>query len=174
VIRREAQERLESTRGGRLVLSVGIAALLALIVVANLPASPLRRAAEPLASHTLAAIGVEQQWTMFAPDPRAVSIGLEARVLFRDGSTTTWRPPAGGALVGAYWDYHWSKLVEHATFDQGVDADAVRSGLARFAAREVAAPGREPAETRLVSIQSRDGERSELQVFHLTFGPEGP
>jgi hypothetical protein len=162
--------RLEASRAGRIALSAGIALLLACMVIENLPASPLRRAAEPAAASVLAATGVEQQWDIFAPDPRSVSIRLEARVRFRDGGRTTWSPPRGDALTGAYWDYHWGKLVEHASFDQGPAADALRDGLARFAARKVEAPGREPSQVTLVLIQRRDGYRDARRLYRLAFG----
>jgi hypothetical protein len=170
VERRSAQERLEALRSGRLLLSAGIVVLLACMVVENLPASSLRAAAEPAAAHVLAATGVDQQWNIFAPDPRAVSIQLEARVRFRDGSTSTWRPPRGNALTGQYWDYHWGKLVEHVTFDQGPSADALRDGVARYAARQVQAPGRAPSQVTLVSLQQRDGHRSAQRLYRLDFG----
>ena len=168
--RRSAQERLEALRGGRVLLSVGIALLLACMVIENLPASSLREAGEPAAARVLAATGVEQQWAIFAPDPRSVSIALEARVQFRDGSRATWRPRRGDALTGAYWDYHWGKLIEHATFDEGANADALRDGIARFATRHVGAPGREPAGVTLVSIQRRDGRLSARRLYRLAFG----
>jgi hypothetical protein len=171
---RNAQERLETTRGGRVALSVAIAALLALMVIENLPDSALRRAADPTAARLLTATGAEQQWGMFAPDPRRVSIVLEARVRFQDGSTTTWRPPAGGALVGSYWDYHWGKLAEHASFDEGRDADKVRDGLARYAARTVAEPGRRPSAVSLVSVRTGEDIHEEVPVYRLEFGALGP
>jgi len=167
------QQRLETSRAGRVLLSAGIAALLACMVVQNLPASSLRNAADPATSRALAAVGADQQWNMFAPDPRSVSIALEARVDFRGGGATTWRPPKGGALIGQYWDYHWQKYVEHATFDTGPDADRLRDGLARFAARQVAAGGREPAAVTLVSVQ-RDGEkRTTHRLYRIEFGALG-
>ena len=165
-----AQERLAASRAGRGVLSAGIALLVACMVIENLPASSLRAAAEPAAATVLAATGVEQHWDIFAPDPRSVSIALEARVVFRDGTRTTWRPPRGSALVGAYWDYHWGKLAEHVSFDRDLNADDLRDGLARFAARQVAGPGREPAQVTLILIQRRNGERSARRLYRLAFG----
>ena len=157
-------------RAGRILLSGAIVVLLACMVVENMPASPLRRAAEPAAASVLAATGVEQHWDIFAPDPRSVSIQLEARVEFRDGTRATWRPPHGGALVGSYWDYHWGKLAEHASFDSGPNADALRDGLARFAARKLSGPGREPSQVTLVCIQSRDGRSTTRRLYRLGFG----
>ena len=93
---------------------------------------------------------------------------------FQDGSTTTWRPPTGGALVGAYWDYHWGKLAEHASFDEGRDADKLRDGLARYAARRVAEPGRQPSEVSLVSVRTGEDVHEEVRVYRLEFGALGP
>jgi len=167
------QQRLETSRAGHVLLSVGIAALLVCMLVQNLPASSLRHAADPSTSPALAAVGLDQQWNMFAPDPRSVSIALEARVAFRDGSTATWRPPKGDALIGQYWDYHWQKYVEHATFDAGPDADRLRDGLARFAARQAAGPGREPSAVTLVSLQRDGDKRSTHRLYRIEFGALG-
>ena len=47
---------------------------------------------------------------------------------YDDGSVAVWRPPAGGDLVGAYWDYRWRKWLENVT------EDAEREALWRPAA----------------------------------------
>lgn len=105
------------------------------------------------------------------------AVGLDriggARALRRwfgdDMAVTRRRPVRRG-----YWDHRWAKLVEHVTFDKSVEAEAMRSGLARFAAREATSEGQQPMEVRLVSIQSAAGERSELQIYQLAFSEGGP
>jgi hypothetical protein len=145
--RRDLSERLEASRGGQLVLSAFVVVVLACIVVANLPESHVRREGLRAAGPLLRASGLDQDWRIFAPDPRRASIALEARITYADGSTVRWRPPAGGPLVGAYWDYRWRKWMEHVLFD--ARAAELWPDVAAFAARQVARPGRRPAHVTL-------------------------
>jgi hypothetical protein len=94
------------------VISAFLVVTLASIVVENLPQSAVRRDALRVGQPYLNAVGLDQSWALFAPEPRLRSIALRAVVAFRDGSSKTWGLPHGGALVGEYWDYHWQKWLE--------------------------------------------------------------
>ena len=59
-------------------------------------------------------LGVDQNWNVFAPDPRRNVLDLEARVKYADGSSDVWHVPRGNALIGTYWDYRWGKWMEYA------------------------------------------------------------
>ena len=120
-------------RAGRVAISVFIVVTLLAIGVTNLPESYLRREASKATKPYLEALGVDQNWRIFAPDPRQTSLQVEARVRYADGSVAFWRPPRGGDLVGAYWDYRWAKWIENVT------QDANRRILWRPAAELVAA-----------------------------------
>ena len=157
------QERIERSVTGRVAVSLLVCVLLASMAAANLPASHLRETVAPATGRILAATGLEQRWSIFAPHPRTESIAVEARVEFRDGGESVWRPPAGGPLVDAYWDYRWRKLAEIAIADPR--AAGLRPGLAAFAARQVAAPGREPVVVTLWAITRQPGERPRARAF---------
>ena len=58
---------------------------------------------------------------------------------YDDGSVVVWRPPAGGDLVGAYWDYRWRKWLENVTEDP--EREALWRPAAMFAARQVRRAG---------------------------------
>jgi hypothetical protein len=111
------QERLESSRAGQVLISVFVVLTLVAVAVTNLPESRLKREGMRVARPYLNATGLDQNWRVFAPDPRQTSLRLEARVDYADGAVATWRPPAGGALVGAYWDYRWRKWLENVVQD---------------------------------------------------------
>jgi hypothetical protein len=141
------QERFESTALGRAAISVFIAVSLAFVVAANLPHSRLRHDVLVPGQPYLNALGLDQNWDVFAPDPRRQVIDLVSRVTFSDGSVATWRLPYRGALVGAYSDYRWRKWLENSI------ADANRGLWRPFAlwtARRAAAGGKRPVRVTLV------------------------
>ena len=109
----DLQQRFESSRVGRWLISAFLVATVGAIAVTHLPvwATPPR-----LASATqpyLNATGLDQRWDMFS-NPRTEILYLEARVEHADGRVTVWRPPADDPFIGAYRDAHWRKFVEHA------------------------------------------------------------
>ena len=118
------------------------------IVVTNLPESYLRREALKAARPYLEALGVDQNWRIFAPDPRQTSLQVEARVRYADGSVAFWRPPRGGDLVGAYWDYRWAKWIENVTQDG--NRRVLWRPAAEFVAAELRDEGRRPRSVTLV------------------------
>ena len=133
------------------MISAFLIVTLAGVVITNLPQSNLRRHALRVAEPYLNAIGLDQSWALFAPDPRRFSIALRARVLYEDGSAETWRPPAGGALFDSYWDYHWQKWQEWV-----LDAGERRlwRPAAEFIARDSAGRTRRPVRVTLFRLTS--------------------
>ena len=141
------QERLESSSAGRVVISAFLLVTVLAVVVWNLPASELRRQAlRPLEPY-VRATGLDQNWGVFAPDPRRQSVDLLARVTYADGTRGTWRVPRGNDIVGAYWDYHWLKWMEWTISDAN---NHLWEPAAAFIAREERARGREPVQIELV------------------------
>ncbi len=142
------QERIESSAAGQIALSLFIVVTLAAVIVTNLPESLLRRNLSKVADPYLEATGLDQNWRIFAPHPRQTSLRLEARVRYEDGSVVAWQLPAGGDVVGAYWDYRWRKWLENVTVDP--EREALWRPAAMFAARQVRGPDRMPDSVTLV------------------------
>jgi hypothetical protein len=107
------QARFERTPVGRAIISAFLLVTLIFVVALNLPESHLRREVLKPGQRYLNALGLDQNWGVFAPDPRREVVALEARLTYPDATVDTWRPPRRGALVGAYSDYHWQKLMEN-------------------------------------------------------------
>ncbi len=107
------QQRLEESSLGRKILSCLIVTTLVAIVAINLPESELRRQLLRPGQPFLNAIGVDQNWSLFAPDPRRVVIDVSATIVFDDGKTVQWSFPHEGALIGTYRDYRWRKWGEN-------------------------------------------------------------
>lgn len=142
------QQRFEARRGGRTIISAFVLATLLAMGVAILPDSRLRELSFEAAGPYLTATGLEQSWSMFAPEPRRSSIDLEARVRFEDGTSAIWRPPAGNDVTGATWDYRWRKWMENAI--QDANADVLWRPAALFAARDLSGGGAKPVSVTLV------------------------
>jgi hypothetical protein len=147
-------QRFESSAVGQVLLS-GLMAVLALSVLLwNLPAGRPRDAVRPAVGTVVQAVGLEQDWALFAPDPRSFGVGVYATVTHRGGRVETWEPPHNGLLLSPYRTYRWQKYVERLRADdyaglweptarwvaRQAGADVVRVVLTRTF-RDVAVPG---------------------------------
>jgi hypothetical protein len=111
------QERLEASDWGRAAISAFIGITLATLLVIQLQGSHLRAQALELANPYSAALGLDQDWAVFAPEPRRIVIDMQARISYADGSTRVWHVPVSNDFVGSYWDYRWLKYMETAIKD---------------------------------------------------------
>jgi hypothetical protein len=141
------QERLETSAAGRAAISVFIAATVASVVAWNLPESELKRDALEVARPYVLATGLNQNWGVFAPDPRRQSLEVVADVRYADGARETLTLPRGGRVLGGYWDYRWRKWMEGARTDEH---DDLWEPTAAWFARRAAADGRRPVSVTLV------------------------
>ena len=80
------QKRLESSRAGRAAISVFIVVTVVSVVVWNLPPSEIKNEALAFTGPYVRATGLNQNWGVFAPDPRRHTLELYARVRYADGS----------------------------------------------------------------------------------------
>jgi hypothetical protein len=110
---RGLQQRLESSRAGRWLISAFLVATVGGIVVPCLPDGERQRQLARVTQPYMNATGLGERWAMFS-SPRAEVLYLEAHVEHADGSVTVWRPPTGEPLLAGYRDTHWRKFVEHA------------------------------------------------------------
>jgi len=87
------------------------------MAVWNLPQSRLRNYLATVARPVIGVSGLDQNWAVFAPDPRRQVFEVEARIIYVDGSSETWRPPDADKVVGAYRIYRWRKWAEWVRLD---------------------------------------------------------
>lgn len=99
-MRTPLQERLEARPAGRVLISAFLVVTLAAVCATNLPESRLRREALKPAGPFLRATGLDQDWRVFAPDPRSRE-SAEAR-----GGTTLLakrrRSRSAGTQIGTF------------------------------------------------------------------------
>ena len=118
---------------GQVLLSGIMAGLAACVLLWNLPAGPAHEAVRPVVSPVVQAVGLEQDWALFAPDPRSFGVGVYATVTHRDGRVQTWEPPHNGLLLSPYRTYRWQKYVERLRAD---DYAGLWEPTARWVARQ--------------------------------------
>jgi hypothetical protein len=109
--------RFEQSRAGRVLLSVVMLVLIGCVVLWNLPPGRPRDEVRPVVGRVLLPLGLDQDWAVFAPDPRSFSVGLHARVVFDDGHEELWFPPTDGVALAPYRSYRWQKYVERVRAD---------------------------------------------------------
>ena len=110
-------ERFERSAFGQVVLSAAMLVVMVSVVLWNLPAGKPHDSVRPLVGPLVQAVGLEQDWALFAPDPRSFGVGVYATVTHRDGRTQRWEPPHNGLLLTPYRTYRWQKYVERLRAD---------------------------------------------------------
>jgi predicted DCC family thiol-disulfide oxidoreductase YuxK len=142
------QQRIEQSDFGRGLITAFLLATLIAIVVENLPNSAIRHHVMRPGQPYLNALGLDQNWGLFAPDPRRSVIDVYAIVKYDDGSTAVWRFPHNDALVGTYRDYRWRKWAENVfNTDNGV---VLWRPAAVWAGRQMSRAGRQEQTVTLV------------------------
>ncbi len=116
-------------RWRRRAVNALIVAWVVALAVWNAPDSPLRRRALPPVRTAVLAAGLEQNWGVFAPDPRKTSRAVEAQLTWSDGTTSRWRPPVGG-WFDAWRDYRWQKVGETVAVADRPRLEAMASWIA--------------------------------------------
>jgi hypothetical protein len=134
-------------RARRVAATVALTAFAVVIVLSAVPGAPAVRAIRP----ALKAVAVDQDWRIFAPEPRRNGVRVEAVVDWSDGARTVWRMPSGERLFGAYRDYRWRKWAEYAASDE--IGPWLWAPLARYVLRRL--PSRAPSVPRHLTIVRR-------------------
>jgi hypothetical protein len=147
----DLQERLERSPRGRALISVVIVVLLGTVLIINMPDSITKRALLHAAAPVANVLGLDQGWAVYAPSPRRESTYLEARVLERNGATTTYPTPIQHGLA-EYWDYRWQRYAD--TLLNGPDNKPRWAPYALWIADQDRAAGHDPALVTLVNISA--------------------
>lgn len=164
--------RFEESPTGRAVISVGLVFALLAFLSSNLPASEIQRRLNRVVHPVRDAIGLDQNWSVFAPDPRSETWRIRADISLSDGSSVRWVIPDGDAFIGEYRFYRWKKYAE------GVyqrNRSAAWPHLALWLVRQTDRPDRHPVRvelTRMWSPFNPPGSRvtqrpQEEQVFYV-------
>jgi hypothetical protein len=99
---------------GEGVVGALVALIVLIAVVSNLPAgSSLKQSLEPMLTPIAMATGLEQYWSMYAPNPPQRLEELEVHVTMADGADRVWTLPLEqDPVVGVAVSHRWRKLRE--------------------------------------------------------------
>lgn len=142
------QERFENLVAGQVIIS-GIVVMVVLIgVVWSLPNSTIQRSLAPSVRRAALALGLDQDWGVFAPGPPVAATAIEVHVLVDgDARRRNWRPPHGNAVYGQYSWYRWQKLKERVLDpSSGVDVP----DFVNWVVRDVTRPTEHPTYVEVV------------------------
>ena len=78
----------------------------------------MRDDVRPAAGRVLLPLGLDQDWALFAPDPRGFSVALYARLSYADGRERVLTLPAHGRVLAPYRTYRWQKYAERVRADE--------------------------------------------------------
>src|SRR5215470_12400723 len=84
--------RLERLAAVQTAGSILMMAFIVVLVLWNLPAGRPRQDLSPVVNPVVQALGMEQYWQLFAPDPRHQTLELAAAITFADGRTKVVAP----------------------------------------------------------------------------------
>lgn len=96
---------------GRFVVSVVLVAILAMTVIWNLPDSPVEDDLKNLVRPVVLAVGLQQGWELFAPNPTRTVVHVSAEVVLADDEVIIHEFPEGDNGVGALRQYRWRKYL---------------------------------------------------------------
>ncbi len=171
------QEWFESRRFGRLLISVFVAFTVVAMVIWNMPESLLRREGMRIAEPYVTAVGLDQNWSVFAPEPYRESFLLAVRAADADGTRSTWPVPTSGPVLGAYWEFRWGKWSEWAI--AGKSDLCERTAV--YAAGQLADEGRRPVRVKVFARRRKNfpaghdpahGPWQESLVCRVTIGAD--
>jgi hypothetical protein len=140
------QERIEASALGRAMISFGVMFTLAAILVACLPDSVIKSSLLVRAQPYLTAVGLGEDWGVFAPSPRTAVIYGSGDIQYSDGTSSVWSFPVRSGVM-AYSDYRWQKFEEYVRLD---DHRGLWQPFAQYLADHQATPGRTPVQVSLM------------------------
>ena len=157
-----------------MLISIAIVVVLLAEIATHLPGgSAVNRAVGDDANYVIRLVAAEQQWGVFAPDPRQTSLRIEGRVTFADGSTAVWHLPDGPRIGTNLRFYRWRKWLERARSD---DFRSLWEPTARWIASEHDGGPSPVAEVELVRLFHRNvvaGAQPDYEEFtYFTYTPD--
>ena len=144
----DLQQNAETTQFGRSVITGIIVFILASLIAANIPqTSYLQKQLNDIVRPVRDSVGLDQTWSVFAPEPRRQSFALDALIKYSDGTTETWTVPTGDPFIAEYRTYHWQKWSEYARAD---DTQLLWEPFAVWVARTHNSASRHPVSVTLI------------------------
>ncbi|MGV0795210.1 hypothetical protein [Mycolicibacterium sp. XJ1819] len=126
-----------------IAISVLVIGILGIGVISSLPKSTVKANIVPAVAPVAQAVGLEQNWAMFAPEPLRTNTRLEVHVIMSDGEDRVWRPEEESSMPRMYW---------RAVKERVSQRKEVQPGLAAWVIRQQVRPDERPARVVMVVI----------------------
>jgi hypothetical protein len=139
------QQRLEESLLGRALISAVVSVVLLVGIVGNLPDSAIKDAFTPALEPVAAAIGLDQRWQMYAPDPIRRLEFVDVHVTMSDGTDRVWSMREDHPVIGQFSWYHWQKLKE-----QVIRQEGIRAGISHWVVRQVTTASEYPVHVQMI------------------------
>jgi hypothetical protein len=122
------------------ICQVGISAMIVVVVaigvVYNLPGSAIRRAASPFIDPIALSAGLDQNWSVFAPNPPTRQEDVEVDVAMASGTDKVWTLPRLDPVFGVSLSHRWRKFKESL-----LNSPQIRSDFVHWVVRQLTGPG---------------------------------
>jgi hypothetical protein len=128
-----------SSRPREIAISVMVIVILGVGVVGNFPDAAITRAASPVVDRIALPLGLDQRWSMYAPDPPRRQEEIEVHVAMADGTDKVWTLPHLNPLFGIAFSPRWRKFKENLLTEKQIRPDFVH-----WVVRELTGPGDRP------------------------------
>jgi hypothetical protein len=89
-----------------------IVVILAIGVVGNLPDAAITRAVSPVVDAIALPLGLDQNWSMYAPDPPKSQQNIEVHIAMADGTEKVWTLPRLNPVFGVAFSHRWRRFKE--------------------------------------------------------------
>ncbi|MEB4208019.1 hypothetical protein [Mycobacterium sp. 94-17] len=119
-------------------------------VAGNLPAAAITRAVAPLVDRIAVPLGLDQNWSMYAPNPPQRQEDIEVHIAMADKSERVWTLPRTNAVFGVAYSHRWRKYKENLLTER-----QIRAEFAHWAVRELTRPGDQPV-TVVMLLRTRE------------------
>jgi hypothetical protein len=149
---RVARNRLKAIppRIREIAISVMIVAVLVIGVVGNLPDASLTRAVTPAVDTVAVPLGLEQNWSMYAPNPPRRQENIEVHIAMADGTEKVWTLPRLNPVFGVAFSHRWRRFKESLLTEKQLRPDFVH-----WVVREMTTPGDHPIRADLLLLTEK-------------------
>ena len=128
-----------------IAVSAMIVMIVAIGVLFNLPDAAITRAVSPLLSSIALPLGLDQNWSMYAPNPPRRQEDIEVHVALADGSERAWAPPRLNPIFGVAFSHRWRRFKESL-----VTQPQIRPDFVRWVVRELTDPADRPVHVEML------------------------
>ncbi len=125
----------ETSRIREVTISVMIVVVVATGVVNNLPGSAIKRSASPFIDPVALSTGLDQNWSVFAPNPPTHQEDVEVHVMMASGTDKVWALPRLDPVFGVALSHRWRKFKESL-----LNSPDIRADFAHWVVRQLTGP----------------------------------